>query len=77
MTLTQIAEVLGCSRTAASRLRAGAYDRPGSDLTGRYASLMTVVAQAQTVPEITACAHAICVACPRDDCIGCRIAEIV
>ena len=77
MTLAQIAAVLGCSRTVASRLRAGQYDRPGSDLPSRYAALMAVVSSAQAAPDLAACAHAICVACPRESCDGCRIAEIV
>ncbi|MEW6559614.1 MAG: hypothetical protein AB1412_05385 [Pseudomonadota bacterium] len=69
--------LLGCSRTVASRLRAGQYDRPGSDLPRRYAALIAVVSRAQAAPDLAACAHAICVACPREDCTGCRIAEIV
>jgi len=77
MTLAQIAEVLGCSRTVASRLRAAQYDRPGSDLPARYAVLMTVATEAQAAPDLAACAHVICVACPREDCTGCRVADIV
>lgn len=77
MTITQISAVLGCSRTVASRLRAGQYDRPGSDLPGRYAALMAVTSSAQAAPDLAACAHAICVDCPREDCTGCRIAELV
>lgn len=75
MTLTQISAVLGCSRSVASRLRAGNYDRPGSELPLQYAALLEV-AQASGAPDMAACAHAICVACPREDCTGCRVADI-
>ena len=74
MTLTQISEVLLCSRAAASRLRAGTYDVSNSNLPRRYAMLVEI-AQSQQ-PDLAACAHAICVACPRDDCTGCRVADI-
>ena len=76
LTNGDVSLLLGCSRTGAGRLRAGQYDRPGSDLPGRYAALMAVVSSAQDAPDLAACAHAICVACPRDDCTGCRVADI-
>lgn len=75
MKIDDIAAVLGVSKAAASMVRAGKYDRPGSDLPARYEALVRVVAQAQAAARATD-TTAICRACPRDDCTGCRIAEI-
>lgn len=74
MTLAEIAEVLGCSKPAASMLRAGRYDRPNSDLPARYAALVRVVTDARRAAALDA--RAICNSCPRNDCSGCRIAEL-
>lgn len=75
MTLADIAAVLGVSKAAASMLRAGHYDRPSSDLPERYAALERLVAQARNEARALDTA-AICRACPRESCTGCRIAEI-
>lgn len=71
----EIAEVLGCSVSAVSMLRAGTYQRPSSDLPERYAALMRLVARnaGSTTEEVL---RAVCLACPRESCAGCRIAEI-
>jgi hypothetical protein len=71
MRLQDIADVLGCSKATASRLARGIYDKE-SDLPMRYAALMRLIdeARAQSAPE------RICVHCPRDDCTGCRVAEL-
>ena len=43
LSLSDIGAVLGCSKAAASRLRAGKYERPGSELIQRYQALEAVV----------------------------------
>lgn len=75
MKIDDIADVLGCSKAAASMLRSGKYERKGGELHARYQALVRLVdaeAARARVPDITA----ICRACPREDCTGCRIAEI-
>jgi hypothetical protein len=71
MRLQDIADVLGCSKATASRVARGIYDKK-SDLPMRYAALMRLIdeARAQAAPE------RICQSCPRDDCTGCRVAEL-
>jgi len=71
MRLQDIADVLGCSKSTVSRVARGIYDKE-SDLPTRYAALMRLIdeARAQSAPE------RICVHCPRDDCTGCRVAEL-
>lgn len=71
----EIAAVLGCSVSAVSMLRAGAYDRPSSDLPVRYAALMRLVARnaRRTTEDVL---REVCLACPRESCAGCRIAEL-
>lgn len=73
--LADIQAVLGVSKAAASMIRAGRYDRPGSELPARYAALLALVARVRQ--EAGADAGAICYDCPREDCAGCRIAELV
>jgi hypothetical protein len=71
--LTEIMAVLDCAKTTASRLRAGSYGH-GGELAARYQALLAVSARLageQVGPG------AICRACPREDCSGCRIAELV
>lgn len=71
MKLADVACVLGCHKATASRLVRGEYDKD-SELPQRYAALVRLVEAAQQ--EV---AHErICVACPREDCTGCRLAEI-
>jgi hypothetical protein len=71
MRLQDIADVLGCSKATASRVARGIYDKE-SDLPVRYAALMRLIdeARAQAAPE------RICQSCLRDDCTGCRVAEL-
>lgn len=77
MTLDDIAVILACSKPAASMLRNGRYPATdgGARLAERYARLMAVA----VATERETSGHpydAICNACPRDDCTGCRIAEL-
>lgn len=71
--LDDIALILGCSKPAASLLRRGKYGDVAkeSDLPKRYARLAEIVEAAKTIDPA-----ALCAACPRQDCAGCRIAEI-
>ena len=73
--LSDIQAVLGVSKTAASMIRAGRYDRPGSELPARYEALVALVQRARQ--EAQADAGSICYGCPREDCTGCRVAELV
>lgn len=75
MRLDDIATVLGISKPAASLLRAGKYDREGSELPARYARLMAMI-DAAAARGRAAAAGDICMTCPRQDCTGCRVAEI-
>ena len=80
MTLAEIAATLGCSRSTASRLRAGTYCHPGSDLVQRYNALQATAIGLQTAPGIAFARRQVfaqlCRECPRASCAGCRIAEI-
>lgn len=71
--LSDIQAVLGCDKSTASRLARGCYERPNSDLPGRYAALVAVV---DAVRRQSLDPEAICMACPREDCTGCRLAEM-
>lgn len=73
--LEDIQAVLGVSKAAASMIRAGRYDRPGSELPARYEALVALVQRARQ--EAQADAGSICYGCPREDCAGCRVAELV
>jgi hypothetical protein len=75
ISLAEIAAVLGCSKSTACRIRAGGYDKE-SELPARYAAPVAVV---ERVERETAKldVDSICYACPRDDCTGCRVAEVV
>jgi hypothetical protein len=72
--LAEIAAVLGCSVQAASFLRRGVYERVAkeSDLPARYAMLMRLIEEARAQVSL----ERICMDCPREDCTGCRVAEI-
>lgn len=72
--LSDIAAVLGCDKGTASRLRSGTYDRPSSGLIERYAALVRVAEAARRAAALDPAA--ICRACPRESCDGCRVAEI-
>jgi len=73
--LSDIQAVLGVSKAAASMIRAGRYDRPGSELPQRYEALVALVRRVRQ--ESGADAVSICYGCPREDCTGCRVAELV
>lgn len=75
MKLHEVAAILGCSKPAASLLRNGKYDRDSSELPARYALLKTVLERG-IAERSTLNADQICYACPRQDCSGCRVAEI-
>jgi len=70
LTLNEICAVLGCSKPAASLLKNGKYDRNG-DLVTRYQALMAAMDKGRSVPL-----DQVCVECPRQNCKGCRVAEL-
>ncbi len=74
--LAEIRAVLGCAKATASRLRAGDYSA-GSELAQRYAALSALAQRLASEGQAEAGPGAICRACPREDCSGCRIAELV
>lgn len=74
MTLDDIAVILGCSKPTASQIRSGKYPTENTGLTERYARLVAVVDEARRAAALDP--QAICRACPREDCTGCRVAEI-
>lgn len=76
LTLADIGAVLGCSKAVASRLRSGKYERPGSELIERYQALEEVVKKAATGKEKASLTD-LCFECPRQDCSGCRAAELM
>lgn len=75
MTLEDIAVILGCSKPTASQIRSGKYPTDNTTLPERYARLVAVVEAARRAAALDP--QAICRACPRDDCAGCRVAEMV
>ena len=74
--LADIQAVLGVSKAAASMIRAGRYDRPGSELPQRYEALVRLVERVRQ-EAATLDAAQVCYRCPREDCTGCRVAELV
>lgn len=72
LTLDEISAVLGCSKTTASRLKNKKYDRTQSELELRYQALVQVAARSDRTEVL----HQLCVECPREDCTGCRLAEL-
>ena len=76
LTLNDIGAVLGCSKAVASRLRSGKYERPGSELLAQYEALEAVVKKAETGKEKASLTD-LCFECPRQDCSGCRAAELM
>jgi len=76
LSLSDIGAVLGCSKAVASRLRNGRYERPGSELIERYQALVAVVDKAATGREKASLTD-LCFTCPRQDCSGCRAAELM
>ncbi|WP_019561716.1 hypothetical protein [Caldimonas manganoxidans] len=76
MRLSDIAQVLGCSVPTASLLRNGRYGEVAKDsqLPERYAALVRLVEEARAAATLDTAA--ICRTCPREDCTGCRVAEL-
>lgn len=75
LTLEEIAAVLGTAKSTASRLRAGRYEHSG-ELVARYAALTALVDRRMRAAAGAQAPGALCRACPRDDCTGCRVAEL-
>ncbi|GAB4209934.1 MAG: hypothetical protein Fur0019_17360 [Tibeticola sp.] len=73
VSLSQAALVLGCDKATVSRIRAGAYDK-ASDIPRRYEALVALIERVRR--EAALDENSICMACPREDCAGCRIAEM-
>ncbi len=76
LTLIDITGVLGCSRATASLVRAGKYPAQDGKVQGQYAALQALLTSVRIGTEAERC-ESLCLACPRDDCTGCRVAEIV
>lgn len=74
MRLADIQAVLGCAKSTASELRAGRY-KGAPELKARYEALVALVEAARR--EASRDVDGICRACPREDCAGCRIAELI
>lgn len=66
----EAARILGVSDAAVGRIRAGSY--PSGDVVARYELLVAVLERAASSAD----AQAYCRTCPREDCAGCRIAEL-
>ncbi len=75
LALSEIAAVLGVAKPTASMLRSQSYGRPESPLHGQYAALLAVTEAAEARGREAAAGN-ICYGCPREDCAGCRVAEI-
>lgn len=72
--LSDIQAVLGVSKAAASMVRAGKYSRESSELPKRYQALLELIERVRR--QSMSDPSAICYACPREDCTGCRLAEM-
>lgn len=75
LTLDQLTAVLGCSKAAASMVRAGKYPAKDGRLSGQYEALVKLVDEVRIGTYAQRC-ESICMECPRDDCHGCRVAEL-
>ena len=74
LTLSEICAVLGISKPAASALKNGKY--PAPETVQRYQALLAVVGRvANEHREVDL--SKICATCSREDCAGCRIAQLV
>lgn len=67
--------VLGCSKGTASKLMNGRYDCKTTDLPQRYEALVKLVASVRTQAQAQR-ADELCLSCPREDCSGCRVADL-
>lgn len=73
--LSQLQAVLGCSKAAASQVRSGSYPAKDGRLAGQYAALLSLLQSVRIGTEAERC-EALCLACPRQSCEGCRVAEL-
>ncbi|MDD3938020.1 hypothetical protein [Rhodoferax sp.] len=76
LTLIELTAVLGCSRATASLVRAGKYPAKNGQVAGQYAALLALIESVSIGTEAERC-ESLCLACPRDNCDGCRVAEII
>lgn len=74
LSLADIALILGCKKPTASLLKRGKYHEVAdkSDLPDRYQRLAELTSQVNTADPET-----LCNTCPRQDCTGCRVAELI
>ena len=75
LTLNEISAVLGVSKPTASALKNGKY--PAKETADRYQALLDAVERIARENDASADPDSICAACPRDDCTGCRLAELI
>lgn len=75
LTLNEISAVLGVSKPTASALKNGKY--PAQETVARYQALLNVVERIASEKSGATNHDSICAACPRDDCTGCRLAELI
>ncbi len=75
LTLNEISAVLGVSKPTASALKNSKY--PAAETVARYDALLNVVERAAASDAGNTDIDTICKSCPRDDCTGCRIAELI
>lgn len=75
LSLADVADVLGVSKSTASRLSRGIYDKSDTSLPARYAALVRVV-EAHRGADRATVLREVCLECDRQDCAGCRLAEI-
>jgi hypothetical protein len=74
LTLNEISAVLGVSKPTASALKNGKY--PAAETVARYEALVMVVGRIASSGNNKTDPDSICAACPRDDCTGCRLADL-
>lgn len=73
VSLAEAALVLGCHKSAVSKIRSGSY--PQSELVQRYQALERLIEAQRRAAALDS--GTICNACPRQSCTGCRVAELV
>lgn len=74
-TMQGVMAVLGCSKSTASKLMNGRYGCKDTDLPQRYEALVALVAGVRSQAQALR-ADALCLSCPREDCSGCRVADL-
>ncbi|MDR4518925.1 MAG: hypothetical protein MRK00_16265 [Nitrosomonas sp.] len=75
LTLNEISAVLGVAKPTASALKNGKYTAP--ETVSKYRALLDVVERVASESGAKNDPDSICAACPRDDCTGCRLAELI